>query len=155
MQYDILTYSGDKYTVKPRLGLYSHEAFSKDELPGIAIVLDDITEGEHKPMPYISLTANFDEFIGIKNCAYVDTNNSDLADQLIKSGVAKDTGFYKESGSSVYPLLLFDENFLKEIGTEKYEKYSQAYDEYMHDHYGGNDEIVDDEGEGEGISQSM
>lgn len=131
MKYDITTNEGEKYTVKPRLALYSHEAVSKYDTLGLAIVLDDVTEGKHYAMPYISLTANFDEFIEIKNCAYVDTKMTDLADQLIRLGIARDTGLYKEGGSCVYPLYEFDENFLKESGAEIYEKYSQAYDEYI------------------------
>ena len=154
MTYEIITFTGNKHTIKPRLELYSQEAFSKDDMPGLAIELDDVTEGENNPIPFCSLTVSFGEWIGVKNCAYIDTNNTDFADQLLKQGIAKDTGFYKESGFCTYPLWVFDENFLKEIGAENYEKYSQAYDEYMHSIYGGNDEIVDDD-EDEGMSQSM
>ena len=154
MTYEIITFTGEKRLIKPRLELYTHKDYMNKDLPGLAIMLDDVTTGEQEVEPYCDLTTSFGEFIGIKNCAYIDTNNCDFADQLLKAGIGKDTGFYKASGFCTYPLWVFDENFLKEIGAENYEKYSQSYDEYMHEVYGGNDEIVDDD-EDEGISQSM
>ena len=42
-----------------------------------------------------------------------------------------DTGIKKLSGYCQYPLWVFSEQFLKEHGAENYQKYSDAYDEYM------------------------
>ena len=81
--------------------------------------------------PYANLTVNFHEFIGAKNCAYIDTNNCPFADEILKTGIAKDTGLTKRSGYCEYPLWQFDENYLKLIGGETYEMYSSKYDECM------------------------
>ena len=77
------------------------------------------------------ITKNFNEFIGLKNCAYIDTNNCPFADQLLTLGIAVDTGLTKKSGFCTYPLWQFDESFLKSIASETYESYSRSYDEYM------------------------
>ena len=72
--------------------------------------------------PYAVLTVNlpsrlgnFCEMIGLKNAAYADTNNCPWIKELIEAGVAKDTGFTKQSGFCEYPLYLFDENWLKSL----------------------------------------
>ena len=54
-------------------------------------------------MPFANFTLNFCEFIGMKNCAYVDTNNCWFADELLETGIAQNTGFTKISGYCKYP----------------------------------------------------
>ena len=111
-----------------KLHLYAVKDFMDKELPGLAILLED-NEGETME----ELTVSFGEFIGTKNCAYVDTNNipEDVIASLVEAGYMKDTGLTKRSGFCVYPLYQFDEAFLKEIGSENYEKYSDTYNNYM------------------------
>ena len=136
MNYQITTFTGEKRLIKPRLELYSQKAFMNEDMPGIAIMIDDVTAGEHEAEPYCDLTTSFGEFIGMKNCAYIDTNNCDFADQLQSQGLASDTGFYKASGFCKYPLWQFEEGTLREIDNDVYQKYSDAYDGYMASMYG-------------------
>lgn len=127
----ITDYSGSKIALRARVELYSVTDFMGDELPGLAIVLDMVAAPSEEDEQYAILTKSFGEFIGLKNSAYIDVNNCPFAPQLLEQGIAADTGFYKDSGFCRYPLWLFREELLKEIGGENYEKYSQAYDKYM------------------------
>lgn len=127
----ITDYSGSKIALRPRVELYSVTDLMGDELPGLAIVLDMVAAPSEEDEQYAILTKSFGEFIGLKNSAYIDVNNCPFAPQLLEQGFATDTGFYKDSGFCRYPLWQFREELLKEIGGANYEKYSQAYDEYM------------------------
>ena len=89
------------------------------------------TEDENGLKPFAELTKHFNEFIGQKNCAYVDTNNCPYADQLLEQGIAIDTGLTKKSGYYTYPLWQFNEDFLKSVNSKIYDLYSESYDEYM------------------------
>lgn len=129
--YTITNYFGEKVELEPRVELYSVNDFMGEELPGLAIVLDMVVPGQQEKEQYDVLTVSFGEFIGVKNCAYIDTNNCSFADQLLQHDIARDTGYTKQSGFCVYPLWEFDESFLKAIGGEKYKEYSDAYDKYM------------------------
>lgn len=64
------------------------------ELPGIAIALDFTDPETGKLEQYAILTKSFGEPIGLKNSAYIDTNNCYFAQQLFEQGMAKNTGFY-------------------------------------------------------------
>lgn len=141
MKYEITDFYGRALSVSPRLGLYSVEDYMGNKLPGIAVILDDVTDPS-EPEQYAVLTVSFGEFIGMKNCAYIDTNNCDFAQQLLDKGLASDTGFYKASGFCQYPLWQFEEGTLREIDNEVYQKYSDAYDSYMASMY--NDEQDED-----------
>lgn len=141
MKYEITDFYGRALSVSPRLGLYSVEDYMGNKLPGIAVILDDVTDPS-EPEQYAVLTVSFGEFIGMKNCAYIDTNNCDFAQQLLDKGLASDTGFYKASGFCQYPLWQFEEGTLREIDNEVYQKYSDAYDGYMASIY--NDEQDED-----------
>ena len=66
-----------------------------------------------------------------KDCAFIDTNNCPFAPQLLSDEIAQDTGHSKISGYCEYPLWVFKEDFLKEIGGEKYEQYFEQFDAYM------------------------
>ena len=130
MIYEINTQYGGKVKVQPRVELYTvKDAIMGKELYGIAIDLDEQDGGY--PTPFARLTANFSEFIGLKNAAYIDTNNCPFANQLFEKGIARDTGLKKTSGRCEYPLWIFNKDFLLEHGAENYQKYSDAYDEYM------------------------
>lgn len=100
-------------------------------------------ESEDGLEPFATLTKNFGEFIGLKNCAYVDLNNCPFATQLLEQGVAVDTGLTKQSGFCTYPLWQFNEEFLKSADSKLYELYSQKYDEYMESMNPSEDESPD------------
>ena len=128
MIYEITDSCGKKVQVRPKVELYAVKNFMGKKMPGLAI--DLVTAGDY-PEPYARLTVSFGEFISIKNAAYIDTNNCRFAEQLLQYGFAQDTGLKTRSGYCQYPLWLFKEDFLKEHGVENYQKYSDAYDEYM------------------------
>ena len=131
--YDIKLFNGKTYTVEPELQFYNVLDFLGRPMLGIAIelCLAESTEDFEAGESFAMLTVSFGEFISIKNAAYIDTNNCPFADQLLKYGIAKKTDFTKESGYCSYPLWVFNEDFLKEIGGEKYDAYSIMYDKYM------------------------
>lgn len=133
--------------LEPRVELYTVYDFMGKELPGLAIVLDMPIQGADEKEQFAILTKSFEEFIGLKNSAYVDINNCPFAPQLLNRGFAKDTGLYKESGFCSYPLWTFDETVLKETGGEKYERYARAYDEYMESSFIGMMGAEDETGE--------
>ena len=130
MTYEITDFMGNHVTVKPRVKLYATKDFMGKQMPGIAIQLDQITE-EKLDDYYCILTVSFGEFIGMKNCAYIDANNCDFFEQLLEQGLATPTGLSKHSGFCEYPLWCFDEERLKEMGEDTYKVYSDAYDQYM------------------------
>jgi len=131
--YEIHDFLGNPVTVAPKLELYTVADFMGTEMHGIAIQLYTVVSAENPELaePYATLTVSFGEFIGMKNVAYIDTNNCLFASELLKYGFAQDTGFTKDSGFCTYPLWGFEEDFLKEIGAENYKKYSDEFDAYM------------------------
>lgn len=131
MKYKIKLHTDREIDVIPQTRLYRVSDFMGMDMHGIAIWLhtDSLDDGEMQPFAVI--TKSFGEFIGLKNCAYIDLNNCPYAEQLLKEGIAKDTGFTKRSGYCTYPLWEFNEDFLREHGKENYELYSREYDEYM------------------------
>lgn len=130
MKYTITDYFGDRVELEPCLELYTVHDFMGKEMPGLAIQLYFIDEEFGEPELYEDLTVCFGEFISLRNAAYIDTNNCYFAQQLLEQGIAKDTGLKKHSGFCEYPLWVFEEDFLREIGKENYEKYKAAYDTY-------------------------
>ena len=115
--------------VIPKLFLYSVKDFMGKEMPGLGIQLYIEEDGSHEP--YATLTVSFGEFIGMKNTAYIDVNNCNFAHQFLIDGIASDSCFTKHSGYCIYPLWIFTEEFLRDIGEETYKCYSEAYDNYM------------------------
>lgn len=99
MKLEIKNYFGDTVELVPKVALYSVKDFMGKELPGLAVILET-TDG----YSYADLTVSFGGFIGLKNCAYVDTNNCYFASQILEQGVARETGFHKTSGFCPYPL---------------------------------------------------
>lgn len=73
---------GEQVTLQPRLGLYSVTDFGGQEMPGLAIILDRLGSTPEETEQYAVLTTSFGEFIGAKDCAYIDTNNCYFAPQL-------------------------------------------------------------------------
>lgn len=122
---------GERVTLQPRLGLYSVTDFMGQEMPGLAIILDRLGSTPEETEQYAVLTTSFGEFIGAKDCAYIDTNNCYFASQLLEQGFAENTGLTKGSGFCQYPLWHFKEDFLREIGGEVYEQYANCFQSYM------------------------
>lgn len=125
MTYTITDFIGNTVKVWPVLELYAVRDFMGKKMPGLCIQLN-CEDG-----PYATLTVCLGEFIGMKNCAYIDTNNCYFADQLLRQLPAKDTGLTRNSGFCTYPLWVFEEAFLRSIGAAEYECYSKAFDKYM------------------------
>ena len=126
----ITDYFGNRVVLEPHVELYTVHDFMGKEMPGLAIELDFIDEEFGEPELYEVLTVSFGEFISLRNAAYIDTNNCGFASQLLEQGIARDTGLKKRSGFCEYPLWVFEESFLREIGGENYQKYIEAYDTY-------------------------
>ena len=124
-------YTGGKIRLKPRVELYDTRDYMGKQMPGLAIVLDEVDRNENVTEQYAVLTVSFGEFLPVKNCAYIDANNCPFAPQLLAKGIAQDTSYSKISGYCKYPLWVFKEDFLKEIGGDKYERYSEQFDAYM------------------------
>jgi hypothetical protein len=59
--------------------------------------------------------------------------------------MAKPTGFTKHSGFCEYPLWEFDEQTLKDMGAENYEKYNTAYEQYMSEFASEDPEDIDED----------
>ncbi len=131
MRYKIENFLGEKVQLQPRVELYTHKDFMGKEIPGLAILLDVVDSKGEVTGAYPILTKSFGEIIAIKNAAYIDTNNCDFADQLLEQGIAIKTPFTKSSGFCTYPLWIFNEDVLKEIGGENYQKYSKDHDDYF------------------------
>lgn len=124
-----------------RLGLYNQfiPAYPADmeEGRGFGIALQAYQDGE----PYGVATVNVPsitgicEFIGIKNSAYMDTNNFPWVTEFLDKGIAKDTGFTRRSGFCEYPLYQFDENWLKSlkpiVSDRTYDAYEKKYNQAM------------------------
>ena len=129
--FTITNFLGEKIELALSVGLYTVEDFMGESLPGLAIVMDQVNTENGEKEPCGLLTVSFGEFISLKNCAYIDTNNCPFAEQLLEQGIAQPTGYHKESGFCSYPLWQFNEDFLKSAGAENYHEYSEAYDKYM------------------------
>lgn len=121
--------SGKEVKLIPELVVIVVQDFMGEDQHNIGMNL--YVEDEYGLEPYATLTVNFGEFIGAKDCAYIDTNNCYFAEQLLKQGVATDTGLTKQSGFCTYPLWKFDEDFLKGVDEKLYSLYSEEYDAYM------------------------
>ena len=130
-RFQITDDSGNPVTLYTRLELYSVTDYMGREMPGLALDLFVDSNVPGYLESYATLTKSFGEFISIKNSAYIDTNNCPFADQLLEQGIAEPTGLYKTSGFCKYPLWVFKEELLQEIGGEDYQLYSQTYDQYM------------------------
>lgn len=83
----IKDFFGEEVTLQPRLELYSVTDFMGKEMPGLAVVLDQLGRTPEETEQYAVLTVSFGEFIRVKNSAYIDTNNCYFAQQILEQGV--------------------------------------------------------------------
>ena len=128
-KFTISGFNEEKYEITPHLKLVEVTDFMGKKQHNLGLTFTHIENGNE--MPFANFTLNFGEFLGMKNCAYVDTNNCWFADEILQTGIAEDTGLTKISGFCKYPLWSFNEEFLEEVDKEVYQKYSDEYDEYM------------------------
>ena len=126
-----ITAYGREEKLIPKLFFCSVPDFMGEKHNNIGIRL--LYEGKYGLETFANLTKNFGEYISMKFCAYVDTNNCQWANQLLEQGIAEDTGFTKQSGFCTYPLWLFNEEFLKAVDEDIYKRYLEEYDKYMAD----------------------
>lgn len=124
-------YTGGKIRLKPQIELYDTRDYTGKQMPGLAIVLDEVDQNENVTEQYAVLTVSFGDFLTLKNCAFIDTNNCPFAPQLLSARNRCRILATANSGYCEYPLWVFKEDFLKEIGGEKYEQYSEQFDAYM------------------------
>lgn len=122
-------FNDKKFEITPQLKLVEVIDFLGEKLHNLGLSFTHIEDGNE--MLFANFTLNFAEYIGVKNCAYVDTNNCWFADEILETGIAEDTGLTKISGFCKYPLWKFKEEFLEAVDKEVYQKYSDEYDEYM------------------------
>ena len=148
---------GNAVTLRPRLGLYSVTDFMGQEMPGLAVLLDEVGDSPDELEPYAVLTVSLGEHICVPNSAYIDTNNCYFADQLLALGIAEDTGLKKSSGFCTYPLWVFKEDFLQRIGGEVYQEYARAIEQYdpFGDPFDDEDPEMDEEEQSESSGPVM
>lgn len=133
---------GHEYFLIPELCLYdAYDSINGKNRNIIAIQL--FLKEDNDIEAYATLTVNLGEYIGVKNCAYIDTNNlgDDILEWLEEIKAGHRTSFTKHSGFCEYPLFEFDEKFLLSIDDNNcYNHYNDDYNEYMLPFY-DNDEI--------------
>lgn len=121
--------SNNEIDIYPKLLLMEVRDFMGEKHHNIGLAFEYDEEGHR--IPFANFTVSFGEFIGMKDCAYIDTNNCYFAKDILNTGIATDTGFTKQSGFWTYPLWHFNREFLSSVDEAKYEEYSREYDEYM------------------------
>ena len=128
-KFTISGFNDKKLEITPHLKLVEVIDFLGEKLHNLGLSFTHVEDGNE--MPFADFTLSFAEYIGVKNCAYVDTNNCWFADEILETGIAKDTGLTKIGGFYKYPLWQFKEEFLRAVDEDVYQKYSDEYDEYM------------------------
>lgn len=137
-KFTVKGFNEETYEIKPHLKLVKVRdvMFGKCHNIGISFTYRD----DGNEMPFANFTLSFGEFIGMKNCAYVDTNNCWFADEILETGIAIDTGLTKTSGFCMYPLWQFDEDFLKSVDAKTYMEYSDEYEKHMREYMADEDD---------------
>ena len=94
-KFTISGFNEKKFEITPHLNLAEVTDFMGEKHHNISLSFTHTEDGNE--MPFANFTLNFGEFIGVKNCAYVDTNNCWFADEILQTGIAEDTGLTKLS----------------------------------------------------------
>ena len=71
----ITDWAGDRVSLEPRVELYSVRDFMGEELPGLAIVLDEVGSTPDRAEEYAVLTVSSGFRSAAKQGRYIDTNN--------------------------------------------------------------------------------
>ena len=117
-------YTGGKIRLKPRVELYDTRDYIGKQMPGLAIVLDEVDQNENVTEQYAVLTVSFGDFLALKNCAFIDTNGDpDFPVWLIRNGLAIPTGVLQRSGFCEYPEYRFRADRLQELDPDGYASY--------------------------------
>ena len=117
-------YTGGKIRLKPRVELYDTRDYTGKQMPGLAIVLDEVDQNENVTEQYAVLTVSFGDFLALKNCAFIDTNGDpDFPVWLIRNGLAIPTGVLQRSGFCEYPEYRFRADRLQELDPDGYASY--------------------------------
>ena len=117
-------YTGGKIRLKPRVELYDTRDYMGKQMPGLAIVLDEVDQKENVTEQYAVLTVSFGDFLALKNCAFIDTNGDpDFPVWLIRNGLAIPTGVLQRSGFCEYPEYRFRADRLQELDPNGYASY--------------------------------
>ena len=117
-------YTGGKIRLKPRVELYDTRDYMGKQMPGLAIVLDEVDQKENVTEQYAVLTVSFGDFLALKNCAFIDTNGDpDFPVWLIRNGLAIPTGVLQRSGFCEYPAYRFRADRLQELDPDGYASY--------------------------------
>lgn len=114
--YDYRGKYGDAYKVR-----FSVERYDVDG--SLAVTMDCDSGGWWEP--YATLTVNLGSPLAGDTSAFIDTNNmgQDVVRWLEEHGIAHATGEEAKSGYCTYPLMEFDEDFIKENASERYLRY--------------------------------
>ena len=117
-------YTGGKIRLKPRVELYDTRDYMGKQMPGLAIVLDEVDQKENVTEQYAVLTVSFGDFLALKHCAFIDTNGDpDFPVWLIRNGLAIPTGVLQRSGFCEYPEYRFRADRLQELDPNGYASY--------------------------------
>ena len=79
----IINDSFGEVELHPKLDLIEVKDFMGETHHNLYIGFDYYEDGAK--LPYADFTVSFGEYIGMKNCAYVDTNNCRFADAILKT----------------------------------------------------------------------
>jgi hypothetical protein len=129
--YEYTLQDGKSLTVMPELAFYGEvRNLAGEPRLDLAIILKEAQTGE----ALATITVNFGDFIGIRNAAYIDTNNHpDIDRWLVDNGIAEATRFSRQSGYCIYPMVVFDEGLLKSIDDGKLAAYHSQYHSFEKD----------------------
>lgn len=117
--------------VRLTIGLYTVYDFMGKEIPGLALLMTSLTNGQPENDYDCALSVSFGEHIGIPNAFYVDTNNCPFAeDFLTQNNIATKTNLTKHSGFCEYPLYVLTPEFIQDIKADvsPSSKYYQEYE---------------------------
>lgn len=123
-----------------------------EKLYGLALTLKPVTDAANIKEEELQdfgdeecvVTVNLGEFISLKNCAYIDINNTprDFIDALEQSDIIRPIGVTATSGFVRYPLYSFSDTFIQQQDNNPaYQEYSEAFNEYLRSYRDGLDEM--------------
>ena len=86
---------GRQVVLKPRVELYSVRDFMGQEMPGLAIVLDQVNSKMEYDGQYAVLTVSFGEFIGVKTAHILTPTIAILHSSFWYKGLPRIPGYQK------------------------------------------------------------